>query len=1524
MDAAAELAAASGRMGAKVGPVAPSMMIHTIIGEIQTVVATMRNNSRFSAFSHNNPLLRDFKGLRSVLANLQESAEVDMCVCLKPFLTVIRSEETSGPITGVALISVYKFIVYGFIDASSPSAAKAMAQIADTVTHCRFEVTNPDVDDVVLMKILRVLLACLCCPAGVLLTDDLVCEMVQTCYRMTTQGRICELLRKTAEHAIMEIVHVLFLIDRRHAHRVLEPAEGDLSAASIDGGGPAMATTYVNPQGVRFHRPGEESSLPQENKPYGKGALVRVFAFLCSLINPHDERHSESIHVLGLQLLISVVEAQADLIEETPAILSLVCNEMSKFLLQSLTTQSLDVMNLVMRLFFNLYIALRSHLKVQVEVFFSNLLAQILDNEALSFEMREVAMEHLVQFVSQPDFITDIYVNYDCHVHCTDLFVNLSKFLCKSSFPVEGVLYSTQLLSLEALLGILHTISKRCSSSEDSTTPSSSSRTLTAADLRHNREEKAKMLAAAEIFNRNVKECIAHLKATGVLPGTEEVDPVAFAHFLRHCPGLKKELVGEFIGGAKNTAILNAYLDTFDFTDVPLIASIRQYLTAFFFKGEGQALERILDAFSQRWVTNNPNDTYIGDADMACVLSYSIVILNVDAHNTQIKDKMTVAQYVKMWGHANKETSTVPDELLRQYYLDITQNEIKIHDDSPEGEVTSARWPALLRAAGKRGKFVRTSGADIDKDMFKIIGKWIVASLSAVWDNLNEAGLSLLLAGFRDCATIAAHHSLSDLFDTTVTHLCKFTTLLSSPSPPVKKAVAAFGTNWRAQLATKAVFAIAAEHGDNFREAWRYVLRCITTLHSMGLANDLVEDHETFEALKAKGGPKKVEESGSGGSMFSLFTGGWFSSEPVVEATPEDTEAEAAAAECVAACKLKALIDTSRVLQADSLVYLIKALRRESTNSQANQDFNEDVACFCLDLLTNIVLSNEHRVSFVWVLVYEHFTGLVQLAAKPQPLVEKAIVCLLLLCVHLVHREEVQAGVLNSLDLVLHLNAAVATAMAESTAIACSKLVSANVDFLDVSLPQSSAATAEALSESESQSEGKSERRSESSAVGESAATAAVDKNSEGERRVTGWAVVLGLLQSCAAHPLAHVRALAAVQTLLSNERNVRLVYGPSAFPLFLQTVKVFVARAPQLQGGRQAGPYTTSSPLLPRSHSPSPSGSAVSSGSSPALRGSSGGGHGGQGGRPLACRTLDALYFLFEHAETVPQPPPNGEELWTRLRLPAMRALCFFCADSRNEVRNYAMGTLQRALLCPYVGRLFPAGLRDCFTHVLFPLLRALLQPLAGPPQPSRSHDSHDETRVRAVTLLSKFLLQNLMPVTQLDDFHTKLWPEILDMIALYTKADQSGLLAETIPETLKNMLLIMFQSGAFQCTKTIGGVDVWTYSWTKINSFCPVLQNDESFRASLRSFQRPGGPAVGSGEAVSLVQTATQSPQPERRASEMARAPLLPDGGQAGAAVSLSSSAPNLAAGGGGSDGAILYQDCVVVGAPGSPTNI
>lgn len=59
-----------------------------------------------------------FKRLLSVFFPLDLS-EIDANLYLGPFLEVIRSEDTAGPITGVALSSINKFLCYGLIGSLS-------------------------------------------------------------------------------------------------------------------------------------------------------------------------------------------------------------------------------------------------------------------------------------------------------------------------------------------------------------------------------------------------------------------------------------------------------------------------------------------------------------------------------------------------------------------------------------------------------------------------------------------------------------------------------------------------------------------------------------------------------------------------------------------------------------------------------------------------------------------------------------------------------------------------------------------------------------------------------------------------------------------------------------------------------------------------------------------------------------------------------------------------------------------------------------------------------------------------------------------------------------------------------------------------------------------------------------------------------------------------------------------------------------------------------------------------------------
>ena len=106
-------------------------------------------------------LIRLFWWIEYILIEKIDFGEIDPSTFLSPFLEIIKSEETSGPVTGMALTSVDKFISYGLIRVNSETSATCVQQIADSITHARFVGTDSSSDEVVLMKILHVISICL-------------------------------------------------------------------------------------------------------------------------------------------------------------------------------------------------------------------------------------------------------------------------------------------------------------------------------------------------------------------------------------------------------------------------------------------------------------------------------------------------------------------------------------------------------------------------------------------------------------------------------------------------------------------------------------------------------------------------------------------------------------------------------------------------------------------------------------------------------------------------------------------------------------------------------------------------------------------------------------------------------------------------------------------------------------------------------------------------------------------------------------------------------------------------------------------------------------------------------------------------------------------------------------------------------------------------------------------------------------------------------------------------------------------
>jgi hypothetical protein len=107
------------------------------------------------------------------------------------------------------------------------------------------------------------------------------------------------------------------------------------------------------------------------------------------------------------------------------------------------------------------------------------------------------------------------------------------------------------------------------------------------------------------------------------------------------------------------------------------------------------------------------------------------------------------------------------------------------------------------------------------------------------------------------------------------------------------------------------------------------------------------------------------------------------------------------------------------------------------------------------------------------------------------------------------------------------------------------------------------------------------------------------------------------------------------------------------------------------------------------------------------------------------------------------------------------------------------------------------------------------------------------EETRTRAATLLGKVFLQHLTPLASLQTF-TALWLTILDFMEKFIKAATSDLLADAVPESLKNMLLVMDTAGIFlSFSQSLSNgknntTPLWELTWDKLDTFLPQLMPD------------------------------------------------------------------------------------------------
>uniref|UniRef100_A0A7M4FX65 ARF guanine nucleotide exchange factor 2 n=1 Tax=Crocodylus porosus TaxID=8502 RepID=A0A7M4FX65_CROPO len=476
-----------------------------------------------------------------------------------------------------------------------------------------------------------------------------------------------------------------------------------------------------------------------------------VFRSLCKLSMkplgdgpPDPKSHELRSKIVSLQLLLSVLQNAGPVFRTHEMFINAIKQYLCVALSKNGVSSVPDVFELSLAIFLTLLSNFKTHLKMQIEVFFKEIFLNILETSSSSFEHKWMVIQTLTRICADAQCVVDIYVNYDCDLNAANIFERLVNDLSKIAqgrsghelgmTPLQEL--SLRKKGLECLVSILkcmvewskdlyvnpnHQASleqemgegkclesggRRSSvSSLESTVSSGIGSVGTQTSVPDDpeqfeviKQQKEIIEHGIELFNKKPKRGIQYLQEQGMLGTTTE----EIAQFLHQEERLCFTQVGEFLGENNkfNKEVMYAYVDQLDFCGKDFVSALRIFLEGFRLPGEAQKIDRLMEKFAARYIECNQWQTLFASADTAYVLAYSIIMLTTDLHSPQVKNKMTKEQYIKMNRGIN-DSKDLPEEYLSTIYEEIEGKKISMKE-TKEYAVSAKSKPNVANEKQRR------------------------------------------------------------------------------------------------------------------------------------------------------------------------------------------------------------------------------------------------------------------------------------------------------------------------------------------------------------------------------------------------------------------------------------------------------------------------------------------------------------------------------------------------------------------------------------------------------------------------------------------------------------------------------------------------------------------------------------------------------------------------------------------------------------------------------------------------------
>uniref|UniRef100_A0A1J3GVQ6 Brefeldin A-inhibited guanine nucleotide-exchange protein 4 n=1 Tax=Noccaea caerulescens TaxID=107243 RepID=A0A1J3GVQ6_NOCCA len=778
-----------------------------------------------------------------------------------------------------------------------------------------------------------------------------------------------------------------------------------------------------------------------------------LFKNLCKLSMrfSSQENNDDQIMVRGktlsLELLKVIVDNGGPVWRSNESFVNAVKQYLCLSLLKNSAVSIMSIFQLQCAIFMSLLSKLRSVLKAEIGIFFPMIVLRVLENVLQPSFLQKMTVLNLLDKMSQdPQLIVDIFVNYDCDVDSSNILERIVNGLLKTALgpptgssttlsPAQDGTFRNE--SVKCLVNIVKamgnwmdqqlkvnetvwpkgsqvyaasmdsnagqiveegTISDSDSQPDTSTNPES----YDASMLEQRRAYKIELHKGISLFNRKPSKGIEFLISSKKI-GSSPEEVAAF--LMKKTAGLNGSVIGDYLGEREELPlkVMHAYVDSFNFEKKDFVEAIRFFLGGFRLPGEAQKIDRIMEKFAQHYWKCNPDS--FTSADTAYVLAYSVIMLNTDAHNNMVKDKMTKADFVRN-NRGIDDGKDLPEEYLGSLYDRVVKDEIKMNSDTLapqskqvnglnkllglDGILNLVSWMQpdekphganglLIRdiqeqfqaKAGKSEEIYHTV-TDVSILRFILEVSWgpILAAFSVTLDQSDDRlATSLCLQGFRYAVHVTAVMGMQTQRDAFVTSMAKFTNLHCASDMKQKNVDA-----------VKAIITIAIEDGNHLQGSWEHILTCLSRIEHLQLLGEVSPaDTRYVPTTKAEVDEKKalgfpnLKKRGAlqNPSVMAVVRGGSYDSTSLVKSvpklvTPEQIKnfiANLNLLDQIGNFELNHVYANSQRLNSEAIVAFVKALCKVSMSELQSP---ADPRVFSLTKLVETAHYNMNRIRLVW------------------------------------------------------------------------------------------------------------------------------------------------------------------------------------------------------------------------------------------------------------------------------------------------------------------------------------------------------------------------------------------------------------------------------------------------------------------------------------------------------------------------------------------------------------------------------